>query len=130
MLKKAREIVPEGAKGIERFELPKVRGHIQGNKTIISNFKQIADALGRPDAHLLKYVLKELATPGELKKSGLLFGSKIGASRINEKIASYAKEFVICKECAKPDTKMVKEGSFDFLKCNACGAKQPIKIKI
>jgi translation initiation factor 2 subunit 2 len=130
LLKSARLVVPENVQSSERFEIPKVRGHIQGNKTIVSNFHQIASTLQRPIAHLLKYVLKELATPGELKKTGLLFGSKISAARINEKINAYSKEFVICKECNKPDTKVVKEGNFDFLKCNACGAKQPIKSKI
>ena len=129
-LKRARENLPESVFEKERFELPKVRGHIEGNKTVISNFKQIASTLGRPVEHLLKYVLKELATPGDLRQSGLVMGTKVAASRINDKIKQYADEFVFCHECGKPDTQLLKEGELLYLKCQACGAKKPVKAKI
>ncbi len=130
MLERARKKLPEQAEETSRFEIPKVIGHIQGNKTIISNFYQIADTLRREPDHLVKYVLKELATPGELKKAALIIGTKISASRINEKIQQYAKEFVLCTECKKPDTKLVKEDKFLYLKCTACGARHPVKVRI
>ena len=79
---------------------------------------------------MLKYVLKELATPGELQKNMLLIGRKVSAKLINEKIENYAKTFVICKECGKPDTKFEKDEGISFLKCMACGAKHPLNIKI
>ena len=128
LLKKARGELPESVFNAERFEIPKVTGHIQGNKTIISNFHQIATTLGRSDEHLLKYVLKELATPGTLTKSAMILGTKVPASRINEKIRKYSAEFVLCRECGKPDTKIIKEGQFNYLKCMACGAKHPVKL--
>lgn len=131
LLKQARKELPDVVFEKERFEIPKVRGHIQGNRTIISNFIQIADSLRRKPEHMLKYVLRELATPGEIKKSGsVIIGTKVSASRINEKIKQYANGFVLCSECGKPDTKIEKEGSISFLKCMACGAKRPIKTKI
>jgi translation initiation factor 2 subunit 2 len=129
-LKRARENLPESVFEKERFEIPKVKGHIEGNKTVISNFRQIASVLGRPVEHLLKYVLKELASPGELRPSGLVMGTKIAASRINDKIRQYADEFVFCPECGKPDTQLSKEGELLYLKCQACGAKKPVKAKI
>jgi len=130
LLKKARKELPESVLKTERFEIPKVKGHIEGNKTIISNFEQIADALGRPVEHLLKYVLRELATPGEMRKGALIIGRKISAARINEKIKNYANDFVICQECRKPDTQLLKEDRITFMKCLACGAKHPVKAKI
>ncbi len=131
LLKRAREQLPQSVFEKERFEIPKVRGHLEGNKTIITNFLQIAGVLRRPTEHLLKYVLKELATPGEISKSGLLvLGAKIPATRINEKIKQYAHEFVLCPDCGKPDTEIKKEGDFSFLKCSACGSKHPVKSKI
>ncbi len=131
LLKRVREQLPKSVFEKEMFEIPKIRGHIQGNRTILSNFLQIADILGRPAEHLLKYILKELATPGEIKKSGsVIVGTKVGASRINEKIRQYTNEFVLCSECGKPDTKIEKEDKFTFLKCHACGARHPIKAKI
>jgi len=123
--------LPDSVFEKERFEIPKVRGHVQGNRTVLSNFIQIANALRRPAEHMLKYVLKELATPGEIKKSGsVMMGSKISAARINEKIKKYADEFVLCAECGKPDTKIEKEGGFAYVKCQACGSKYPVKAKI
>ena len=131
LLKRARERLPESVHEKERFEIPKVRGHLEGNKTVISNFSQIASTLRRPADHILKFILRELATPGEIKKSGLLvLGSKVAASRINEKIRQYAYTFVLCPDCGKPDTEIKREGDFSFLKCSACGAKHPVKSKI
>jgi len=131
LLKKAREDLPKSSTTKERFEIPKVRGHVQGNRTIVSNFLQIAATLERKAEHMLKYVLKELATPGEIKKSGsVIIGTKVSASRINEKIKQYAHEFVFCPECGKPDTKLEKEDNITFIKCLACGAKNYTKSNI
>lgn len=131
MLEQARKSLPEQVSQKERFEIPKVTGHVQGNRTIISNFFQIADLLRRESDHFLKYILKELATPGELKKSGsLILGTKIAASRINEKVRQYANEYVLCYECGKPDTKLEREQSLTYLKCTACGARHTVKSRI
>src|SRR3990167_11385340 len=131
LLEEVRKNLPESVFVKERFEIPKVMGHLQGNRTIIGNINQIADVLRRDINHLLKYVLKELAAPGEIKKSGaLIIGTKVPASRINEKIRQYANEFVLCLECGKPDTQLVKEGELTYMKCTACGAKNFVKSKI
>ena len=115
----------------ERFEIPKARGHFEGNKTIISNFRQIATQLRRPEEHLLKYILKELAAPGDITKTGfLVLGTKIPATRVNDKVKEYATEFVLCSECGKPDTDIKKEGDFHILRCSVCGAKKAVKSKI
>jgi len=130
LLKRAREHLPASVFEKERFEIPKVKGHLEGNKTAISNFVQIASVLRRPADHLLKYTLKELATPGELRGGFLILGSKLAASRVNEKIKQYAHEFVLCSDCGKPDTELTREGDFSFIKCSACGSKHPVKSKI
>lgn len=128
LLKKAREELPESISGRERFEIPKVIGHIQGNRTIISNFFQIAKVLGREPEHLLKYVLKELAAPGKLSGQQLVIGTKISSSIVNKKIKQYANIYVLCAECGKPDTKLTIEGGIYSLKCTACGAKHPVRL--
>ena len=131
LLKKAHKELPEKSITKVRFEIPKVKGHLQGNRTVVSNFIRIAQHLGREPKHMLKYVLKELATPGQIKKTGVvIFGTKLSASRINEKIQQYADTFVVCKECGKPDTKLEKEGNIYFVKCQACGAKHSVYSKI
>ncbi|KYK25032.1 hypothetical protein AYK26_02450 [Euryarchaeota archaeon SM23-78] len=130
LLERGKKALPETMQSTERFIIPKIRGHIQGNRTILSNFMQIAQYLGRKPEHMLKYVLKELAAPGEIKKHFVLLGTKVPAGRINEKIQRYADTFVVCRECGKPDTKMIKEGSVYFIKCQACGARHSVYSKI
>lgn len=131
LLEETRKQLPEHVFQKERFEMPKVKGHIQGNRTVINNFLQIADALRREPDNMLKYILRELATPGEIKKSGsVIVGAKVPASRINEKIKQYADAYVFCYECGKPDTSIEKNRDINFLKCSACGARHPIKSKI
>jgi len=124
LLNRARKGMPASVLERERFEVPKVRGHLQGNKTLISNFLQIASE------HLLKYVLKELAAPGMIQRGMLLIGTKVPASRINEKIRKYVEEFVLCNECGKPDSKIISEGGFLYLRCQVCGSKRIVKAKV
>lgn len=127
LLDKALDEMPEFVFEKHRFEIPKVRGHVQGNKTVISNFLQIASLFHRRPEHVLKYILKELAAPGGIRNGQLILGTKIPASKINEKIHKYANEYVLCGECGKPDTQLEKEKNILYLKCTACGAKHVVK---
>jgi len=115
---------------IERFEVPKVEGMIEGNRTIITNFKQICDYLRRKCEHLAKFLQRELAAPGTIDGERLVLIKKVPSSRINEKIKEYVEEFVLCKECGKPDTELEKQGEFLFVRCLACGAKHSVRAKI
>jgi translation initiation factor 2 subunit 2 len=126
LLHKAYQNLPDVSAQKERFEIPKVRGHVEGNKTIISNFYQIVQTLNRKSEHILKFLTKELATPATQKKNYIIFGTKIPASRINEQIERYTEEYVLCKECGKPDTKLIKEDQYLFLRCMACGSRRSV----
>ena len=130
LLKEAKEKLPEIQATESRFEIPKAKGHIQGNKTVISNFQQIVDKLGRPLEQLLKFLQRELATPAVMDGPRLVLGRKLSSEIINKKVELYCKDFLICHECNKPDTKIIKDGRIMLLKCMACGAKHPIKSKI
>jgi len=127
LLKKAQGELPEQIQGGERFTVEKIRGHIEGNKTVLVNLKQIAKALHRDENHLLKYLLRELATPGKYEKDRAILGTKVAASAINKKIKKYASEYVFCSECSKPETTLVEEKGIAYLRCQACGAKKPVK---
>ena len=117
-------------KGKERFEVPAIEGHLEGNKTVLTNLHQIASYLRRDFNHLFKFLLKELATPGSVRHSQVMLLRKMSSLKINEKIQEYSKEFVICKQCGKPDTELIKEGGFIFKHCLACGAKHSVRSKI
>ena len=114
----------------ERFEIPKIEGHIEGKKTILTNFMQIVSHLRRSPEPFLKFLLKELATPGQLEGDRLILNNKIPSAKINQKIEEYTDEFVLCRECKKPDTEIIREDRLSFLHCLACGAKHSIRNKI
>jgi len=130
LLEEAKKKLPEVKATGERFEIPKVKTIIQGNKTVITNFSQIASTLRRPADQIVKYLQREIATPACLDSPRLYLGRKISDEIINKKIIHYCNDFVLCKECKKPDTKIIKEDRFLFMKCMACGARHPIKSKI
>ncbi|MCX8194158.1 MAG: translation initiation factor IF-2 subunit beta [Candidatus Pacearchaeota archaeon] len=114
----------------ERFEVPKVEGMMEGSKTIVTNFSQICSVLRRNAEHLSKFLSRELATQASIEGDRLVLNRKLTSSKINEKIKAYVDEFVICPECKKPDTELIKEKGFIFLHCLACGAKHSVRAKI
>ena len=114
----------------ERFEIPKVEGHFEGKKTIITNFSQIASIFRRNPEHLQKFLLKELAASGQKEGDRLVLNIKVPSAKINQKVEEYAQEFVICRECKKPDTELLREDRITFIKCLACGAKHSVRSKI
>ncbi len=122
--------LPESILKKERFELQEVKSIIQGNKTIISNFNSIVSQIRREPEHLLKFLLRELATPGNIDGPRLVLGRKISSRLIQQKVDEYVKIFVLCRDCKKPDTKLIKEDKILSIKCMACGAKHPIRSKI
>lgn len=130
MLSSAQSEIPDKIKSGERFEIPKVLGRFQGNKTVITNLQEIAEVLGRDMNHMIKYLTKSLAAAIEIQGNLVMFGRKIKSDLINEKIGAYAKTYVICKECTRPDTQLIREDRILFLKCQACGAKQPIAERL
>jgi len=127
MLENAYKQLPDVGEETKRFQIPRVDSMLQGNQTIIRNFAQIAEALRRDPKHLLKYFTREFATPGGFDGTRATFQSKKYPRLIESKLEAYVKEYVLCKECKKPDTKLVKEDRITFLKCDACGAKSPVK---
>ena len=116
---------PSGSGG--RFQIPKARVLNQGMKTIIANFLEISGALRREPNHLMKFLLKELATSGEISGKAAEFTGRFPPSLIDKKIEIYVKGRVLCQECGKPDTKLIRRDRLEFLKCDACGAKHPVK---
>ena len=129
MLHRAREKLPEDMGSGERFTIQKVKGHLEGNKTVISNFGQIASSLGRSKELLVKFIEKQLATKGVVRDNFVIFNTKLSASKINDRIQQFTDLFVICKECGKPDTTLTKDTGVYFIKCQACGAKYTVKTR-
>lgn len=131
LLAKAKADMPPIVQEKQRFEIPPIKGHVQGSRTVLDNLPQIANHIHRPVDHLVKYLLKELATPGELQGNGMaILGRKVSSSEVNGKIKQYADEFLFCPQCGKPDTEFLKEGELTFVKCMVCGSKNVVKTRI
>jgi translation initiation factor 2 subunit 2 len=127
MLKKGINELPESISNKERFEIPKVKGHLEGNKTIITNFNQIVSCIRRDFDHVLKFLLKSTASVGKAEGDRLILLSKVNSAIINAKIKEYVDKYVLCPDCGKPDTKLEKEKNYLFLKCQVCGAKHHVR---
>ena len=114
----------------KRFEIPKIEGHFEGRKTILTNFYHLASHIRRKPEHFQKFILKELAASGQKEGDRLVLNIKVPSVKINQKVEQYVKEFVLCKECGKPDTELIKEDRLSFVRCLACGAKHSVRGKI
>ncbi len=128
LLGRAIEKSPKAAARSGRWEVPKPVTMKDGLKTIIGNFYEIAAYMRRDPEHLLKFLLKELATSCNSKdgKRVAVLGN-FSPEAVGKKIDLYVKEFVLCRECGKPDTKLVKEERLSFIVCEACGARHSVR---
>jgi len=127
LLEKAYEKLPKIENHIDRFKIPMVDTIVQGNQTIIKNFSDISETLRRDPLHILKFLAKELATPAGLDGKRAILQAKVPQKMVQQKLEIYVNDYVFCRECKRPDTKLVKEDRITFLKCEACGAKSSVK---
>ncbi len=127
LLRRARSQIPEIASKRERLEIPKLQYVVVGMRTIIHNFKEVADVLNRDPQHLLKYLTGELATAATLQESRIIFQGKFPAETLERLLQRYMETFVVCPICKRPDTKIVREKRLSFLVCEACGAKSSVR---
>jgi len=127
LLKRACEQMPEVQAKRERLEMPRIMIQTVGMRTIISNFKEISDALDRDPQHILKFLTREMATAATFHDSRAIFQGKFRTDSFERLLQRYLEGYVTCPVCKRPDTKLVKEKRLAFLVCNACGAKSSIK---
>lgn len=127
MLSRAKSKLPKATGTEILFQIPKGDVVIEGSKTMIRNFLEICDILQRKPEHLLKYLNRELATPGLVEGTRLVLKGKLGYSLINQRIGEYVKEFVFCPACGRHETVLIKEDRVTLMKCNACGAVNSVR---
>ena len=126
LLDSAMEKIPKKTSSGERFELPPIQGVRMGRKTIVQNFKEIADRMNRDPHHLLKFLSKELATAATMDGARAIFQGVFKVESMRRLLSIYTQRFVICPVCKRPDTKIDKQDRFTFLTCEACGARSSI----
>ncbi|MFA5484845.1 MAG: translation initiation factor IF-2 subunit beta [Candidatus Pacearchaeota archaeon] len=110
----------------QRFEIPKIKGHHLGNRTVITNYLHLVTHLRREPEHLIKFLTKELACSIDFQNERIILSRKLSSKEINNKIERYVNQFVICQKCKKPDTEIKEENGKNFIHCLACGSKYQI----
>ncbi len=126
LLKRGMKGVPSRETEVDRFEMPMFRVQKSGSRSVLVNFSEVADALRRDRKHLMKFLLKELATSGEAKGTCLEVQGVFSTDAVNKKLEKYVDSYVKCPECGKHDTNLVKEKGFFLLKCEVCGARESV----
>ncbi|MGA1793683.1 MAG: translation initiation factor IF-2 subunit beta [Thermoplasmatota archaeon] len=130
LLARAHETMPEdGASTEDRWALPDPDMMYEGRTTVWKNFQETVEAVRRDPDHLLGHVLRVLGSAGSRDGRRVIFKSVIPGEKLREKLEEYVNTYVICGECGKPDTHLVKEGRTQVVECMACGAKRPVKVK-
>jgi translation initiation factor 2 subunit 2 len=127
LLKKAYSSITEISESSERFNVPEVKAYIEGKTTILENFADVADKVRRDPDHMMKYLLGELGTSGKIDSSRAIFNGKFEIALIRTIVKNYVDDYVICSECGKPDTRLVKDERVLILRCDACGGHRPVR---
>lgn len=127
LLKSAMEKMPKKEDTGKRFKMPQAVVEAQGSKTAVKNLAEISSALRREPAHIARFISKELAAPGSVQNGQLILQGKFSSEVLRKKIEDYAKNFVYCRVCGEPDTRLEKEDRITFIRCEACGARSAAK---
>jgi translation initiation factor 2 subunit 2 len=126
-LERAMSRLPAARGTEDRFVIPPPKIFYEGKTTVLENFAGIADALNRDPDHLMKFVLQEMGTAGKIEGQHAVFQGRFTEQNIERHIDSYVQEYVICSECHRPDTQLIRSDRVLMLKCEACGAHRPVR---
>ena len=128
LMNRAFENMPNLSQENVDFKIPEADSIVQGSKTLLRNFSQIAEVARRDKKEIMNYLTKELGVHLMLEEGRLVISGKVNADELNSKIRKFFEMYVICKECHKPDTHTESvERGFATLVCEACGARYSVK---
>jgi len=126
-LERAMSRLPASKGTEDRFVIPPPKIFYEGKTTVLENFSSIADALNRDPDHLMKFILQEMGTAGKIEGQHAVFQGRFTEQSLERHIDSYVQEYVICSECHRPDTQLIRSDRVLMLKCEACGAHRPVR---
>ncbi|MBI4894760.1 MAG: translation initiation factor IF-2 subunit beta [Candidatus Aenigmarchaeota archaeon] len=127
LLKSAMEKVPKREGSGKRFKVPQVVVEAQGAKTVIKNMAEVASGLRREPEQVGRFIAKEMAAPGSIQNGTFVLQAKASKEMLQRKLEDYIKNFVYCRVCGEPDTKLEKDDRIVFIRCEACGARSAAK---
>jgi translation initiation factor 2 subunit 2 len=128
LLSRLRGSLPEKVTSQARFKIPELEVLYEGKTTVLRNYGDVVDAINREPGHLMAFLLREVGTAGNQEGRRALFKGRVPIKQLSDRIINYVDNFVLCSECRRPDTKLVKDGRTLILECEACGAHRPVKV--
>lgn len=111
----------------QRFVVPELENLVQGRRTILKGINGIAKTLERDPQHILKYFVKETGVPATYADGNVILNGAINSFKVKQIYERYVDEFVFCKQCKKPETRIITERGVLLLKCDVCGAMNPVR---
>ncbi len=127
LLQRARAKIPATVGTGERFQMPSADIMQEGKQTIVRNFGELLEKMNRSDDHAVPILLREFGTAGHYEGGRLVLQGRVPDRNVEDRLAKYLETYVICGECGRPDTHLMKEERTTVLKCDACGAHRPVK---
>jgi len=99
----------------------------ESRRTVVLNFKNMAERLNRSPQHLAKFIAKESGKPSSIEGERLIVQGRLTNEELRRLLELYVREFVKCPICGGLDTRIVAERRLRFLVCEICGAKSPVR---
>mmetsp|Transcript_40084 Transcript_40084/g.102574 ORF Transcript_40084/g.102574 Transcript_40084/m.102574 type:complete len:482 (+) Transcript_40084:573-2018(+) len=119
-----------------RYKMPRLQTKIEGRgngiKTNVMNNVEVAKALERPPAYLIKYYGCELGaqTKYDDKTGTSIVNGAHQTATIADLLEGFIKKYVQCYSCGNPETVVnIDKKDFIFLKCKACGAVSDVDMR-
>lgn len=119
-----------------RYKMPpiqaKVEGRGNGIKTAIPNLSEVARALARPPAYVVKYFGYELGAQTSFKEEDdrYLVNGAHQQSELQDSLDGFITKFVLCGSCKNPETQIIIKGKGNLQKdCKACGRITDIDLR-
>jgi translation initiation factor 2 subunit 2 len=129
MLEQLYKKIPNISGTGEWFSIPKASIRYEGDKSIYMNYKETCELFRRDPNHLMKFIVRHLATAGYLDNDGrLVLQGHFNDTQIMQLLERYVTFYVKCPTCGRPDTKLVKRVRVVYMVCEACGAEAPVRL--
>lgn len=119
-----------------RYKMPlivsKIEGRGNGIRTAIMNTADVARALSRPPAYIIKFFGFELGAQTSINESDDRYhvNGSHDAPKLQDLLDGFISKFVLCKACKNPETDIiVQKDGFLLRDCKACGRRTPVDLK-
>ena len=119
-----------------RYKMPpiqaKVEGRGNGIKTALLNIADVARALNRPVAYVVKYFGFELGTQTsiDVEKDRYLVNGVHEPAKLQDTLDGFINKFVLCGSCKNPETEIIITKNSDLVRdCKACGKRTPMDLR-